>query len=408
MKKLREKDSIAIIVVVLLVLVYIFYECYSVTHIELVTQTAVTSTVYESIDAQALVIREEHVIDNSSGAVTIPAVSDGDKVKVGGNVAMSFSSSDSANAYSKYSEIEKQLEYYENLESQTVGQAVDVESINDEIDENVNEYIRSVSANEDISDASTQLNSSLIRRQLIIGENIDFTSIIQQLRTQAESYATSAKPSKYITTDESGVFSSYTDGCENLVDYEKATQLTVDDVKAALEKVDENTADTSQSIGKLVTSYVWYLETVVSADDVKDLSNGQKVTIALKDDDDTTLSVKIIDGAEPSVGADETLLILQCNDMSAQLSTLREEEIEIRYNTYTGIKVPAEALHVSDGKKGVYALISSQVKFREADVIYTDSDYVLLSYDESNDKGIRLYDKIIIQGKDLEDGKVYT
>ena len=41
-------------------------------------------------------------------------------------------------------------------------------------------------------------------------------------------------------------------------------------------------------------------------------------------------------------------------------------------------------------------------------VIYSDDDYVLAEYDESNEKSIHLYDKIITQGKDLKDGKVYT
>ena len=40
--------------------------------------------------------------------------------------------------------------------------------------------------------------------------------------------------------------------------------------------------------------------------------------------------------------------------------------------------------------------------------IYSDDDYVLAEYDESNEKSIHLYDKIITQGKDLKDGKVYT
>ena len=100
--------------------------------------------------------------------------------------------------------------------------------------------------------------------------------------------------------------------------------------------------------------------------------------------------------------------LLKCNNMDTRIAARRSENIEIRYGSYTGVKVPVDAVHVVDGKKGVYALISSQVKFREAEILYTGDDYVLLSYDPDSDNGIRLYDKIITQGKDLEDGKVYT
>ena len=101
-------------------------------------------------------------------------------------------------------------------------------------------------------------------------------------------------------------------------------------------------------------------------------------------------------------------MVLQCSEMNAELAAVRTTDIEIRYDSYEGIKAPTSAVHVVDDKKGVYVLISSQVKFREADIIYSTDDFVLLSYDADNQNGIRIYDKIITQGKDLEDGKVYT
>lgn len=409
MNKLKGKDSILIIFVVLLILVYIFYQCYSVTHIELETQTASTTTIYDKIETTALIVRDEHIIQNTSGSVTVPCLSDGDKINVGGNVAMTFSTPESALDYSKYCELSNQLEYYENIESQTVGQAASVESINREIDENIDSYIRTISSSNtaDINKSASVVNDGLLRRQMIIGTDVDLVGIIQDLRNQLSSYSLNTRPIDYITTQESGVFSSYTDGYENLIDYQRAEELTVEEVKNAIEKT-KSVCDTSNNLGKLITGYVWYLECVVPVDAVKNLENGYYVNIALKDSGDTVLKVKIIDGAEPNLGAEETVLIMQCNEMNAGLSSLRCEEIEIRTKSYTGVKVPATALHVVDDKKGVYALVSSQVKFREADVIYSEDDYVLLSYDSNNKNGIRLFDKIITQGKDLEDGKVYT
>lgn len=408
MKRSKGRDSIAIIVVIALILAYIGYQCYSVNNIGLQTQTAVTSTVYECIDAQALVIRDEQIIKNSGSTITVPALANGDKVNVGGNIAITFDSSDSANAYSKYNEIQQQLAYYDDLESQTVGQAANVESINGKIDEYVDQYIRASYNNKNLGDNAERLNGALVQRQLIIGEKIDFSSVTQDLRKQAESYASSSKAAGYITTDVSGVFSSYTDGYEDIIPYDKAEEQTVDSIKSAIKTLDKNTDSSSKNIGKLITSYNWYMEMVVPADKVVNLRNGQTVTVALKDNDDTMLNVEIIDGAEPDMGAKETLLVLKCNDMNAELASLRLEEVEIRFKAYEGIKVPMEALHVSGDKKGVYALISSQVRFRQADVIYSEDDWVLLSYDKDSEDGIRLYDKIIIQGKDLEDGKVYT
>ena len=401
-----NKSNVLIISVIVLIVLFVVIQFYKVTHIELKTQTATISTVYDKVSSEALFIRDESVVEKSPSGVTVACFQDGDKINVNGNVAMQFSSSKAAANYSKYAELTKQIKYYQTLEAQTVGQSADLETINEDIEQKVINYADGLAKNQ-IGDTAEDLDSVLVRRQLIIGEDVNLLSIIENLRDQRNNYQSYSKPDRYIKTDKSGVFSSYTDGYENLIDYSKAEETTIDGFKSALKAVD-NAQNVSNNIGKLVTSYTWYVQTLVSADTVKNLENGDYVNIVLKDDTSKSFKAEIVNGAEIALGQKETLLVLKLNEMDADIAKLRKAEIEIRRNTYEGIKVPSEALHVLDGKKGVYVLIASQVKFREVNVIYSDDDYVLAEYDESNEKSIHLYDKIITQGKDLKDGKVYT
>ena len=235
MKKLR-KDNVAIIIALVLVLIYVSYEVYSVTHIDLVTQTAVTSTGYEKIDADALVVRQEQVVTNASDGVTVASYDSGAKIKKGGKVGYVFSSQDEASNYLKYLSAKKELEYYENLQSQTVGQAANVESLNENIDECLNDYIRSLRTNTDISAAASDLNGNLIKRQLIIGESINFTPIISELQSKIESYSVS-QPVRSIKTNSSGIFSTYTDGYESTFDYSKVTDMSPKQVTSAIKKI---------------------------------------------------------------------------------------------------------------------------------------------------------------------------
>lgn len=401
-----NKSNVLIISVIVLIVLFVVIQFYKVTHIELKTQTATISTVYDKVSSEALFIRDESVVEKSPSGVTVACFQDGDKINVKGNVAMQFSSSKAAANYSKYAELTKQIRYYQTLEAQTVGQSADLETINEDIEQKVINYADGLAKNQ-IGDTAEDLDSVLVRRQLIIGENVNLLSIIENLRDQRNNYQSYSKPDRYIKTDKSGVFSSYTDGYENLIDYSKAEETTIDGFKSALKAVDK-AQNVSNNIGKLVKSYTWYVQTLVSADTVKNLENGDYVNIVLKDDTSKSFKAEIVNGAEIALGQKETLLVLKLNEMDADIAKLRKAEIEIRRNTYEGIKVPSEALHVLDGKKGVYVLIASQVKFREVNVIYSDDDYVLAEYDESNEKSIHLYDKIITQGKDLKDGKVYT
>lgn len=401
-----NKSNVLIISVIVLIVLFVVIQFYKVTHIELKTQTATISTVYDNVSSEALFIRDESVVEKSPSGVTVACFQDGDKINVNGNVAMQFSSSKAAANYSKYAELTKQIKYYQTLEAQTVGQSADLETINEDIEQKVINYADGLAKNR-IGDTAEDLDSVLVRRQLIIGEDVNLLSIIENLRDQRNNYQSYSKPDRYIKTDKSGVFSSYTDGYENLIDYSKVEETTIDGFKSALKAVDK-AQNVSNNIGKLVTSYTWYVQTLVSADTVKNLENGDYVNIVLKDDTSKSFKAEIVNGAEIALGQKETLLVLKLNEMDADIAKLRKAEIEIRRNTYEGIKVPSEALHVLDGKKGVYVLIASQVKFREVNVIYSDDDYVLAEYDESNEKSIHLYDKIITQGKDLKDGKVYT
>lgn len=401
-----NKGNWLIISVVVLIVLFVVIQFYKVTHIELKTQTATVSTVYDKASSEALFIRDESVVEKAATGVTVPCFEDGDKINVKGNVAMQFSSSKAAANYSKYTDLTNQIKYYQTLEAQTVGQSANLETINEDIEQKVINYADGLCRNK-IGDTAQELDSVLVRRQLIIGEDVDLLSIIENLRDKRNSYSSFSKPDKYIKTDESGVFSSYTDGYENIIDFDKAEETSVKEFKSALSAVDKS-KDVADNVGKLVTSYTWYVQTLVSTDTVKNLENGDYVNIVLKDDSSKEFKAEIVSGADVSLGQKETLLVLKLNEMDADIAKLRKAEIEIRRNNYEGIKIPSEALHVVDGKKGVYVLIASQIKFREVNIIYSDDDYVLAEYDESNTNSIHLYDKIITQGKDLKDGKVYT
>lgn len=403
-------DIVAIILVLALIGGYIFYGCYSALNVDVETITAVKSTVYETIDAQALVIRDEHTVSGSSGGVTVASVNNGEKVKAGGNIAMVFSSEEDATKYSSAQELQNQLSYYEELETQASGTVTDVEQIDSDILSDVNNYIRAVGNGryDSLLEYSDDLNERFIRRQLTIGEKIDFSQVKSDIKNQLDEINVSTcSPVDYLTTEESGIFSSYTDSFESIVDYSKATEIDAATLKSCIEKVSESENDSS-SFGKLITSYEWYFCCVVPSKDTVKISDGDTLNVTLKSSDDI-LKCQVISGADPDLNTEETVLVLRCSDMNSRIVSMRLEDIEIRYSEYEGFKIPASAVHVDDnGEKFVYALISNTVEKRSGEIIYSTKDYVVFGYDAQNSDSIRYYDQIITKGTDLHDGKVYS
>lgn len=404
-------DIIAIVLVLVMIAGYISYQIYTAVHVDVQTVTAVTSTVYDTIETQALVIRDEYTVDTASNGVTVACVKDGEKVKVNGNIAMEFSSEDNAKNYSSILELQEKLDYYLELESKSAGTATDVQSIDKDILNDVNEYIRNAGVNNTslASQNALDLNDKLTRRQMIIGQKIDFSAVKTELQNELNSLnASSCKPTGYVTTEESGIFSSYTDGLESAFDYDNVKELDVKTFNSYLKKY--KSAEPTQSFGKLINDYEWYFCCKLSADQVKNIKDGDRLSVALKNSD-KVIECEVLKGATLDLGTKETVLVLKSSEMDSQITSMRLEDIEIRYDEYEGFKIPSKAIHInSEGEKVVYALVANQVVERKGEIIYLTKDYVIFSTNPENDasRNIRLYDQIIIQGKDLHDGKIYT
>ena len=405
-----RKDVVVMVIVLLIIAGYIFVECYKATHVDVETITAVTSTVYDTIEAKALVIRDEHIVNSIDGVVTVACVYDGAMVKVNGNIAMEFSSEDNAKNYSALKSLHNQLDYYVELESKTAGLTTDIETIDRDILNDINSYVRCANAGsvDKLASYTDDLNDKLTRRQMIIGQTIDFSAVKGDLQGQINAIdANACKPTGYLTTEQSGVFSSYTDGLEAAFNYKDVLKLDAAALQSYIEQA-ENAQKNTQSFGKLITTYEWYFCAVVNTADIKDIKNGSTLDVAIKDSD-KVIKCQVVAGAEPELGVEQTVLILQSSQLDADITSMRLEDIEIRYNSYSGFKVPSSAIHVDEnGKKCVYALVANQVSQREGEIIYSTKDYSVFAYDPNNSKSIRFYDQIITKGKDLHDGKVYT
>ena len=239
------------------------------------------------------------------------------------------------------------------------------------------------------------------------GEDIDFSTVKQGLEQKLNAInLESCKPTGYVSTKESGIFSSYSDGCETAFDYKNIDKLDVNTLDKYIAQAKK--AKKTDSLGKLITDYEWYFACKVSADEVKGIENGDILNVALKDSD-KVIECEVVSGATLDLGVKEAVLILRSSEMDSELASMRLENIEIRFNEYTGFKVPSSAIHINDkGEKTVYALVANQVESRTGKVIYSTKDYVVFEYTPEDENSIRLYDQIITQGKDLHDGKVYT
>ena len=128
----------------------------------------------------------------------------------------------------------------------------------------------------------------------------------------------------------------------------------------------------------------------------------------------------------------KTAVVLECSYMDADIATVRNETVQINVKKYSGVLVNERALRfcdveytevdetgnsvtkVRENVKGVYVVFGGQLKFVQ---VFTEKDVngyavcktELSDGEEKNlvtDRTVQLYDKVVVGGVNLYDGKI--
>ena len=101
-------------------------------------------------------------------------------------------------------------------------------------------------------------------------------------------------------------------------------------------------------------------------------------------------------------------IVLQCQTINAEVLSFGQETAQIDLKTYEGIRIDKEALHIVDGQRGVYVKYGNLQRFLKITTLYENDSYILIPENGKigTDNEVRLYDEIIVQGTNLQDGKL--
>ena len=103
-----------------------------------------------------------------------------------------------------------------------------------------------------------------------------------------------------------------------------------------------------------------------------------------------------------------TGVVVSCQTVNAEILSFGVETAQIDLKTYEGIRIDKAALHIVDGQRGVYVKYGNLQRFLKIETLYEDENYILIPDNGKlgTDNEVRLYDEIIVQGTNLEDGKL--
>lgn len=422
-KKKNKITTALVISIVIVVAVFVFAVINANINTGNIVDTEIAKryTFNENITASANVVRKESLLSYDGSKVLYYTVNDGDIVSAGSEVALVFANETDALNYNRISEINKQIQILEELNTSHENVNTDFSAVDKQIELNLKNMISAVNSNSpiDISTSGNNLVYSINQRQIITGAVSGFDEQIAVLKEEARNYQQNGGTyTDAIKSELGGYFVASADGYEGLIDYDTVAELTLDDLQTELnpKEVSENT------IGKIVSGLNWYVVCKLSADDALTLSHSNVYpTLTFPNTTCKDIPAELVALNQTSKQAD-AVAVFRCNYMNTPISHLRNETVQITVNSYTGLRISKDALHDDyvvpygdDGSElkkvqGVYVKHGSQLEFKEVSILYAGSDFVIIN--ETPEEGVlisgetlKLNDEVVIGGDDLFEGK---
>ena len=354
------------------------------------TDSVINYSTYNGIEITAFAIRDESVLTTRKSGYISFNIEDGEKVKNNGIVASIYADRNDADIETEIENLEITVKDLEEINGYNNSEAVDIDKLDSNISAALTDFVSAANGGKIATgvEASAKLLKLINRRQIATGVIDGFTSQLNSAKAELESLKKSKNgATTTIKSDRSGYFVSQIDGYESVISSENIKKLTPDKLNSLkAQDIDYK----GRVVGKIVSDYEWYIATTVSLDDSLKFKEGDSLKLLTGYESIPELPVTVSYINKGKEG-NEAVVVFSCNYVNGDLATMRQKEMTVVLETYRGLQVNSKAIRFVDGKKGVYVLSGSSINFVPVNVLY------------STDK---LYDEIVVKGKNLYDGKV--
>ncbi|MBC8536816.1 HlyD family efflux transporter periplasmic adaptor subunit [Feifania hominis] len=392
-------------VVVLAAAAFLALQLFRFSLPEYQTETAELYSASEETAVQGLLIREEQLIAYPADpdAAYEYLVDDGVRVAKGGKIATVYRSQEDLSRRLEVTRLTSKIENLERVVGESAESVVEIASI----EQDINSLILSVHGALDenrgdrVSALEDELHLAINKKKAIMGGSDELLAEIAALtaeRDRIQSTIQSAETALY--APEAGYFVKTTDGYETQLLPDEVENLTVERLTQLM---DMQVTPTDEYAGKVVTDYQWFFACVLTDEQCQGLTQGQKVSLRFPFLIDESIPATLDILREEHEG---NLAVFSSYYVLNEINLLRSQTVQIVRDDHQGLKVNSSALRVVDGESGVFTLSGSVIEFKPVNILYAKDNYVIVEWDQNQKGGLKLYDEVIVKGKDLYDGKV--
>lgn len=246
-----------------------------------------------------------------------------------------------------------------------------------------------------------QLKAAVLKRDHPYTSQEEIETEIKAVEGQISSLKASLSGAATITAKAAGTYSAVCDGYETVL----TTAFLEDVTPGKLARLQP--AGTESNMGKLIYGDTWYYVVSLPEAQAAQLKALGTVTLRFAKGFDQNLRMQVVSVSAAENG--QAAVTLSCRKYLAQTTLLRHQAADVILRTYEGLRVPSNALRVSEeGVTGVYCVDGSTAAFRPVTVLYQGQGSALVRAADgaSDTQTLRVGDEVIASAGTLYDGKV--
>ena len=385
-----------------LVSVYIIAQCFVIFHRSYKTETAIKYTLAESITLDGVVAFDS--VDVAGSGDLGYLVQDGERVTNGTIVAEVYTDDSQGLQRERLDRLERTITLLTKSQNST---GSDLSVLTNQTKQALYNLLDKINTAQysGITDAEDTFLLAQNRLQVSTGQTAGFADTIAALQVEYDSIKAQFDALQTITATTNGYFSSTAASPAIAAD----RQALDDADPATLQKMlaDGFPAAATDRAGQITTGFSWKFYAVCDLDTAARFDNISSVKISVPGKQNTPLSATVEEVA-PDKDNGIAKIVLQCQTINAEVLSFGQETAQIDLKTYEGIRIDKEALHIVDGQRGVYVKYGNLQRFLKITTLYENDSYILIPENGKigTDNEVRLYDEIIVQGTNLQDGKL--
>lgn len=401
MKKTSPLMKILPIAVLAAVLVYFAVQLYNYLSDPVSTTLVTEGQAEDTIALNGWLVRDEEVLPAQSGTLS-RVQQEGQRVGVGQVLAMVYANDSALQTVSQIETLELQLQQLQFALTSYLDPDAALK-LDTSITGNILTLRQSLTGGDYTAAESdiAQLKAAVLKRDHPYTSQEEIQTEIKSVEGQISALKASLSGATAVTAKAAGTYSAVCDGYETVLTttfLETVTPGTLARLQPAGEQ---------SNMGKLIYGDTWYYVVTLAEEQAAYLKGQGSVTLRFAKGFDQNIRMQVESVSEPENG--QAAVTLSCRKYLAQTTLLRHQAADVILRTYEGLRVPSNALRVSEeGVTGVYCVDGVTASFRPVTVLYQGQGYALVRPADgaSDTRTLRVGDEVIATAGQLHDGKV--